>query len=375
MIDQLRAYFAWAHLSEPADEVAKDLVRNLGAVEAWEWLVSGSQSAPHGVEDAAKLLSRVQPWRARLDIPFAKLWDRWTREGHRFITPIDPEWPFANSRALENPPFGIWFVGSEQIWDHMQQTCALVGSRAASRYGLQATAYLTSGIVEQGVTTISGGAFGIDVACHQTTVAEGGRTISVQAGGLDRLYPETNRELFEKITVSGALISQIAPGGRPTRWRFLDRNRLIAALADATIVTEAAVRSGALNTARHAFEMGHEVGAVPGPINLPYSVGSNNLLRDGAQCITTPEDILELLGNQITASAPKGFHSTKQTLLDDLPERESRVLDAFPKKKGTTLENLSRISAISPSEVQAALGMLEMAGKIARQGQLWMRKW
>src|SRR5262245_28445524 len=159
---------------------------------------------------------------------------------------------------------------------------AVVGSRAASAYGLEVARCVAGELAEAGVVVVSGLAFGIDAAAHEAALAAGGRTIAVQACGLDRVYPAAHRELAAQIAHSGAVVTEFALGVAPRAAFFPLRNRLISALARALIVVEARERSGSLVTARHAADQGVDVFAVPGPIGQPHHVGSNRLLRDGA---------------------------------------------------------------------------------------------
>lgn len=369
-MDEREARLGWALVSEPADTVALSFATEVGVVQSYEWLLS-SQKVPPISGKMGKLVSqRAEAWRARLNpSEVAGLLARWGTQGHRFLIPSDPEWPLTGRRLVEQAPFGLWFIGNEEILRGLDASAALVGARASTRYGDEVAAQLSHSLSAKGVTTISGGAYGIDAAVHRGALSAAGNTLTVQAGGLDRLYPQMNSQMFEQIKVNGGIISQIAPGRRPSRWRFLDRNRLIAALCPLTVVIEAASRSGALNTARHALELGRELGAVPGPITSEMSKGTNRLLQEGATCITDQNDIMEILGEREILSRPPSCGS----LLDDLDERESRVLDAFPKVGSTTCEKLVVVSGIPPIEVSAALGTLEMAGRISRNGKSYRR--
>ena len=188
-------------------------------------------------------------------------------------------------------------------------------------------------LARRGYTVISGGAMGIDIAAHRAALTQQGSdlpTIAFMAGGLDRLYPAQNSDALNMIVDRGLIMSEVSVGNTPTRWRFLERNRLIAALARHTIVVEARWRSGALNTARHAMEIGRTLWAVPGQINSPNSVGTNRLLRDGlAQTLTEAADILEYdaaAGFELgTEHESEWDQAASSSALDELTERQGRV--------------------------------------------------
>ena len=171
---------------------------------------------------------------------------------------------------------------------------ALVGSRASTRYGEQVASQMAAQLADHGAVVVSGGAYGIDAAAHRGALRTG-RTISVSAGGVDRLYPAGNATLLQEVIEHGALVAEVPPGCQPGRHRFLSRNRLIAAMSQATVVIEAAWRSGALSTARHAADLGRPLGAVPGPVTSIESAGCHRLLREGAVCVTDADEALELV--------------------------------------------------------------------------------
>ena len=204
--------------------------------------------------------------------------------GAWLVTPADPLWPPQLNDLGPTRPYGLWCRGdSRHLLDVASApSVALVGSRDPSIYGTEATTHLAAELARRGYTVISGGAMGIDIAAHRAALTQQGSdlpTIAFMAGGLDRLYPAQNSDALNMIVDRGLIMSEVSVGNTPTRWRFLERNRLIAALARHTIVVEARWRSGALNTARHAMEIGRTLWAVPGQINSPNSVGTNRLLR------------------------------------------------------------------------------------------------
>src|SRR5690349_24006519 len=172
----------------------------------------------------------------------------------------------------------------------------MVGSRAATSYGGHVAGEIAADLGERGWAVVSGGAYGIDAAAHRGALAAEGVTIAVLACGVDYPYPAGHADLFAAICAQGLVVSEWAPGSRPARTRFLTRNRVIAALACGTVIVEAGERSGALNTARHAANLGKPLMAVPGPVTSAQSAGCHRIIRDwGASCVTRAADVIELL--------------------------------------------------------------------------------
>ena len=254
---------------------------------------------------------------------------------------------------------------------------ALVGARASTRYGEAVATSLAAGVTAKGGLIVSGGAFGIDACAHRGALGEG-PTVSVSAGGVDRLYPVGNTGVLEAVIASGALVAEVPPGCQPGRHRFVSRNRVIAAISQATIVVEAAWRSGALSTAHRALELGRQVGAVPGPVTSMSSVGCHRLLRKGAVCITDTDDALELLTPLGTVDADAAKEQDPELtgggLLDGLDPAASLVLDAMPARAAASTESIVRSSGLSPKETTSALGILELSGKVQRTASGWRRR-
>lgn len=221
------------------------------------------------------------------------------RLGLHVITRGDTPWPaYPLSQLGVSGPLALYVRGNPWLLTDAQKL-AIVGARASTGYGDHVTVTMATDLADRDVTIISGGAYGIDGNAHRAALAAGGRTVAFLASGLDRLYPAGHESLLTRVAETGALVSEVPPGSAPTKWRFLQRNRLIAAVSHATLVVEAGVRSGSLNTARHAFELGRTLGAVPGPITSAASAGCHRLIREfGAQCVTTTSDALELFGGR-----------------------------------------------------------------------------
>lgn len=288
-----RAYLS--HLTEPDDREVGQL---LGVQSAADVL---AKIAAHQVSE--NLLKRLIP-RAVLGFDELKIqaWMMDQRDRHQVhvIIPGDPEWPERLSDLGAGAPHALWVKGNlnnlASLNDHGKYSVSIVGARAATSYGEHVAIDLTTALAEGGVITVSGGAYGIDNAVHMATIATGGITIMFSAGGVDRVYPAGNRGVQTRMLDRGARISEVPPESTPTRWRFLSRNRLIAAATQATVVVEAGWRSGSLNTADHAHQLGRPLGAVPGPITSAASAGCHRLLREfGATCITSADDVRDLI--------------------------------------------------------------------------------
>ena len=303
--------------------------------------------------------------------------------GAWLVTPADPLWPSQLNDLGPARPYGLWCRGdSRHLLDVASApSVALVGSRDPSIYGTEATTHLAAELARRGYTVISGGAMGIDIAAHRAALTQQGSdlpTIAFMAGGLDRLYPAQNSDALNMIVDRGLIMSEVSVGNTPTRWRFLERNRLIAALARHTIVVEARWRSGALNTARHAMEIGRTLWAVPGQINSPNSVGTNRLLRDGlAQTLTEAADILEYdaaAGFELgTEHESEWDQAASSSALDELTERQGRVWDDLSPRSYRGVDEIAAALGLSARDVMADLFHLGRCGLAESSGTSWRK--
>ena len=303
--------------------------------------------------------------------------------GAWLVTPADPLWPPQLNDLGPARPYGLWCRGdSRHLLDVASApSVALVGSRDPSIYGTEATTHLAAELSRRGYTVISGGAMGIDIAAHRAALTQQGSdlpTIAFMAGGLDRLYPAQNSDALNMIVDRGLIMSEVSVGNTPTRWRFLERNRLIAALARHTIVVEARWRSGALNTARHAMEIGRTLWAVPGQINSPNSVGTNRLLRDGlAQTLTEAADILEYdaaAGFELgTEHESEWDWAASSSALDELTERQGRVWDDLSPRSYRGVDEIAAALGLSARDVMADLFHLGRCGLAESSGTSWRK--
>src|SRR5919202_779922 len=253
--DERTARAAWSRLTDPVDGAAVAFVQREGAAAALGYVLRGGGA---GLGVAAR-------WRSRLpDLDPAEDLRVLAAAGGRLVVPGDAEWP-SGVDDLEVPPFCLWVRGPLPLDVATARAAAVVGARASTAYGNAVAVSLAKRCAELGVTAVSGAAYGIDAAAHSGALDVPGATVAVLASGVDRPYPRGNAPLIDRIAREGLVVSEVPPGSSPTRSRFVNRNRLIAALADATLVVEAGVRSGAAITARAAVALNRPVGAVPGP--------------------------------------------------------------------------------------------------------------
>jgi DNA processing protein len=250
------------------------------------------------------------------------------------------------------------------------RSVSIVGTRAATGYGIHVTTELAAALAERGWTVVSGGAFGIDSQGHRGALAAEGVTIAVLPSGLDEPYPRAHHDLFEAIVGQGALVSEQPPGRSPTRPGFLVRNRLIAALSRGTVLVEAAVRSGALNTARHARDQNRPLMAVPGPVTSLASAGCHLAIRDwGAVCVTDVHDVLACL----TFSPGDLASPSRGPVLprDELDPVSLSVLEAMPARGGRGPARIAVSAGVDFDTVMRCLGELAAGGFIERCERGW----
>lgn len=273
------------------------------------------------------------------------------------ISPLDS--PYLKIMAsIAQPPKCLYYIGT--IPTQRRPTLAIVGTRKPTAYGRQVTERLASELASKGVVIVSGLALGVDAIAHQATLDASGTTIAILANELPEIRPMTNRAIGERIIASGGAIISESDGEKPLgKWSFLERNRLVAGISDAILITEASARSGTLNTAMHALEQGKDVFVVPGNITSPSSAGCNLLLKQGAIPVTEVNDILERIAPQlITAQTQLALGTT---------ENEVAILTAL--KNGLRDgDEIQRVTTIDPREFATSLTMLELNGAIKSLG-------
>lgn len=381
--------YTWEH-GEP-DEQLSDFLHSVGAPAAGESALFSSANGYYtpGEHQMSRdkfgkaLATRRLRWNRRMERTLNAEAHMAATCGAWLVTPADPLWPPQLNDLGPARPYGLWCRGdSRHLLDLASApSVALVGSRDPSIYGTEATTHLAAELARRGYTVISGGAMGIDIAAHRAALTQQGSdlpTIAFMAGGLDRLYPAQNSDALNMIVDRGLIMSEVSVGNTPTRWRFLERNRLIAALARHTIVVEARWRSGALNTARHAMEIGRTLWAVPGQINSPNSVGTNRLLRDGlAQTLTEAADILEYdaaAGFELgTEHESEWDQAASFSALDELTERQGRVWDDLSPRSYRGVDEIAAALGLSARDVMADLFHLGRCGLAESSGTSWRK--
>jgi DNA processing protein len=363
---------ARVHLSaalEPGDPLVATAVARLSATDVVDMLLRGHDRLdPDGRK--RRRLHQVDP---------DQVWSRSLQAGLSFVVPGDQEWPapldvldsvFRDRRG--GLPIGVWVRGHLEV-SALRRSVAVVGSRAATAYGTAVSTDWSSRLAERNVLVVSGAAYGVDAAAHRGCLAVAGQTVAVLACGLDEAYPRGNAALIDRIADSGAVLSEAAPGTTVNRGRFLSRNRLIAALAEATVVVEAGVRSGALSTARWALDLGRPVGAVPGAVTSSLSLGAHQLVRESdAMLVSRPEEVLELVGDLSRDAAPLPLADDSAT--DTLSGDAAAVHEAFPARGPVTVAELMAATGIGVAPVLRALNELAGEGLVRGEGDVWARR-
>jgi DNA processing protein len=362
------ARLALSRLFEPGDPRVASMVAQVGAVRVHDAL-AGERDLGGCLTDVASRLAGLDPGR---DLDLGE------RHGYRFVVPGDDEWPrqladldrCAPVQDRGGAPLGLWLRGPLRL-DALTEAVAVVGSRSATSYGGDVAGEVGATLASAGTCVVSGAAFGIDQAAHRGALAGGGPTVAVLACGVDRAYPAAHRTLIEHVAAHGLVVSELAPGCAPTRLRFLARNRIIAALTRGTVVVEAAVRSGALNTANWADRLHRVLMGVPGPVTSAPSQGVHQLLRSGAaSLVTSGADVLELVGGSGEALVPEPRAPRRPR--DGLATRDAQVLDAVPVGQAAPVDAISRAAGIGLVETGRALERLSGRGLVAREEGGWI---
>lgn len=319
--------------------------------EAWE--SSGQQLRQIGFDD--KLVNEIILHRQQTDVN--QTYQEIQNLKLNITTAASQDYPKLLKEIADPPPVLYW----RGNWQCLNFPClATVGARRMTSYGQQVVAKLIPTLAQAGLTIISGLAYGIDAACHQATVMSGGKTVAVLASGLDQIYPSANRHLAQKILEAGGLLlSEFAPGTPPLKQHFPIRNRIIAGLARATLVIEAATTSGALITAKQALEYNRDVFAVPGSILGELSIGTNELIKLGATPVVKAEDILYSfnLKPQEQASASRPLFGVEAQIV------------ALLKNEPLHSDEIARSLQLPAGDITAKLTLLELEGVIKEAGQ------
>ncbi|WP_394552362.1 DNA-processing protein DprA [Agromyces sp. MMS24-JH15] len=379
-------------VAEPGDGLMGTFVEAFGADGLADLLLAARDGSAlvravgdSGIAVRPKALEEgIARWMPRLHLPSAeRALAQAGRIGARLVLPTDEAWPTGLDDLGAHAPLALWVRGDPAALRGTGPAIAVVGARAATGYGEHVTAELAAGLSDRGFTIVSGGAYGIDGMAHRAVLGSGGTTVAYLAGGVDRFYPAGHEQLLTRITASGALASEVPCGAAPTRWRFLQRNRLIAASSAATVVVEAGWRSGSLNTAGHAASLGRPLGAVPGPVTSAASAGCHRLLREyDAVCVTDADQVAELVGasasigiggGRTDAVPPDGPADAGGPQARPAPDAV-RVLDALSRRSAREIDDVARRSGLDPRRVMGILGTLEAEGRAARRESGWLAR-
>ena len=258
-------------------------IMKLGPVEVRDRLLKNEYSTAGKITERLKLSSGEE------------VVSEITKAGAFILTPEDADWP-VSLNDLAVPPIALLVKGQREYLPNLVNSISIVGTRNPTQYGARIAGDFGVGVADHEWAVISGGAIGIDAAAHKGCLVGEGVTVAVLGGGFNKNYPATHERLFAEISESGLLISEVMPDVPAIPHRFLTRNRLIAALSKATVVVEAAFRSGSLRTARDAAEIFRPVMAVPGPINSPTSEGCHRLIIERvAELVSSVSEVMELV--------------------------------------------------------------------------------
>ena len=357
-----------AMITEPGDRMAGALARSLGRLALVELLIDGLDIATVVAPlRAAGELDGCRQSFGDLEGTLADSRQRWlprfskSRLEHLFsqsaalnlqlVTAEDTNWPAGLDDLQDSAPAMLFVEGDPATLSKLSQAVSIVGSRAASSYGLKVTSSLVRELAKVSRITVSGGALGIDAQVHRSSIESELPTLAVMAGGMDRKYPSANFRLFKQVIERGALLSEMPPGVAPTRWRFLQRNRLIAALAPTTVVIEAGIRSGSIRTANNALELSRELYVVPGSVRSGTSLGTNSLLADNKA------QVLCDLKYFATGSENKSTQLIESSLAN-------RAQDAIRESNFPTLPEVAKLAGLTISESELALRELTAQDKV-----------
>lgn len=335
---------------EPGDLTTSSLVRQLGPQGAVR-----AQLKPKADSTLPERLEEVDPVREL---------EQAHRCGIRFLVPGDPEWPAGldqlddidGVQGLGGTPPGLWVKGPMPL-SELEGSVAVVGSRSSSPYGDETTREIAGTVARAGLPVVSGGAMGIDFAAHDAALLARGATVAVLACGVDRVYPQQHRRLLQHLAAEHAVVSEQPPGSAPTRIRFLARNRLIAALTGGTVLVEAALRSGALNTVGWAEQLSRTVMCVPGPVTSYTSQGVHLCLRrGGAALVTCGAEVLEAVGSagRHLLEDPRGDVRPR----DALPRSDQLVLEAAPVGSPADVVSIAQAAGVHVRVADSALRRL-----------------
>lgn len=282
-----------------------------------------------------------------------KIYNECKSKNITILTPTSKEYP-ERLKKLKVPPFVLYAVGNMECLKS-PNTIGVVGTRRITEYGRGVTEKFSQAFAKNNITIVTGFAMGVDTEAVKGAIAEDSSAICVLGGGVDYIYPPENKNLYEKVLEKGVFISEYPPGTKPHPKYFPCRNKIIAALSDSILVTEAPEKSGAIITAKHAKTLKKPVFTIPGQIDKLLSGGTNALLKKGAIPAFTPEDILKMYKIKVASTPQKA----------DIKE-ESDPLLSILQSKDSDADTLANLLGISVSECNSRCFMLELEGKIKK---------
>ncbi len=351
-------WLAWSQIPGLGAVLLTRLRAHCGDLEAaWHWPLR-ELGAVEGIGDRG--LSAIARARQQLD-PRA-FHEQYRQRNPQFLTPADADYPQLLQEIPGPPPVLHWLgnldlIGNRRAWTGV----AVVGTRDPTPYACRWTEKLTCRLARSGFTILSGMAYGIDTEAHRACLAVKGETVAVLGTGIDVCYPSTNEALYDRIRAEGLLLSEYPAGTGPQRGHFPARNRIVAGLSRAVLVTEAPSRSGALITARLANEFGRDVFVLPGSLDNPAALGCLGLLVQGAQPVLGEGHLLELLGRLPDLDPPA--EQLGLNLTPPLPPELEPVLRRIPPEP-IALERLVLDTGLEAGQVAAALMQLELLGRV-----------
>ncbi len=354
-------WYAFAKLTKTSSAFVNRVYNYFGSIElCWHaktydlWKIEGLQKSQ--IEGFLEERKNINPEECKEYIQ---------KRGIDFIHPEDERYPRL-LRHIDNPPTGLFMLGDISLCN-LERTLAVVGSRRASENAKKTLKNILSGLINTDVCIISGMAEGIDTVAHKSALENNLKTIAVIGGGFDRIYPKSNVELFNKIiNGNGAVLTEYWPDVDAISWHFPVRNRIVSGLSKGVLVAEAAIKSGAMITAKLALEQGRELMCMPGLISNPNTEGIYSLIKTGASVITKTQDILDSLNWQIqstTSIKPEN---------DNLTEEEKLILDCISKDE-LTLDEIAMKTNINLSDLMVLITQMELNGKISQiNGEKYM---
>lgn len=353
MVDDTIYYNAFNLIDGIGPVKFKKLAKYFGNLEN-AWQAGAKELEKSGLDE--KVIEKISAFRPKISPE--KEWEKLHNEQIKVITVKNKEYPEL-LKQIYDPPAILYVKGN--LAEALKYPLAVVGSRKVSSYGIRAINDIVGSLARSGVNIISGMAFGVDTAAHETAISNGAKTVAVLASGIDAKNISSRKQIAEKIIANGAIISEYPVGKPAKKHQFPLRNRIVAGLAPAVLVIEAAEKSGAMITPRLALENNRDVFAIPGSIYSPGSKGTNNLIKQGAKTITDPQDILEEFG---LTKSPECINNKN---IIRASGEESDILSAL-KIEPLHLDEIARITKNSASKISSLLMVMEMKGTVKNLG-------